>query len=192
MGAMLSAREKNLLWGANIWYFAEGMFGPLLAVFAQRVGGNILDITSAWAVFLAVTGVSIMVVGKLSDKLAKSKSRAREKLLILGYSINAACTFAYLLVDGPVDLLLVQAGLGIGVALSSPTWLALYEESSSGHSVGFRWSLTSGTERLVNAVAIVVGGYIVTRYSFEVLFVMMGVIQIVAVIYQAQILRLKK
>ena len=54
-----------LLLGANLWYFGEGMLGPLFAVFSEKVGGDILDITWAWAAYLVVTGVCYIVVGKL-------------------------------------------------------------------------------------------------------------------------------
>ncbi|MFW5719419.1 MAG: hypothetical protein ACOCXT_00120 [Candidatus Dojkabacteria bacterium] len=42
-----------LLIAGNIWYFGEGMFGPLLAVFAERIGGDLLDITWVWATLIA-------------------------------------------------------------------------------------------------------------------------------------------
>jgi hypothetical protein len=185
---MLSARERNLLVGANLWYFGEGMLGPLFAVFAQKVGGNVLDITWAWAVFLVVTGVSIIFVGRWSDSAASKRKHAREKILIAGCTLNTICTFGYLLVEGPVGLFLVQAGLGLGLALASPTWLALYGDADSKLRSGMKWALTSGTEKFVTAGAIVLGGYIVTQYSFETLFIIMGCVQILATLYQARIL----
>ena len=185
---MLSPRERNLLLGANLWYFGEGMLGPLFAVFAQKVGGNVLDITWAWAVFLVVTGVSIIFVGKYSDVVAKRRKHGREKILITGCALNALFTFGYLFVSGPVGLFLVQAGLGFALALSSPTWLALYGDADSKLKSGFRWALTSGTEKFITAAAILLGGYIVTTYSFEALFILMGCIQVLATIYQARIL----
>lgn len=42
-------KEWILLWSSNLWALGEGMLGPLFAVFAQRIGGNILDITWAWS-----------------------------------------------------------------------------------------------------------------------------------------------
>lgn len=185
---MLSARERNLLLGANLWYFGEGMLGPLFAVFAQKVGGNVLDITWAWAVFLVVTGVSIIFVGRWSDSAASRRKHAREKILIAGYALNTICTFGYLLVEGPVGLFIVQAGLGLGLALASPTWLALYGDAESKLKSGFKWSLTSGSEKFITAGAILIGGYIVTAFSFELLFILMGFIQVLATIYQARIL----
>ena len=185
---MLSPRERNLLLGANLWYFGEGMLGPLFAVFAQRVGGNILDVTSAWAIFLVVTGVSIIFVGRFSDAAARRRKHGREYVLILGCALNTICTFGYLFVSGPTGLFIVQAGLGFTLALSSPTWLALYGDADTRLKSGLRWSLTSGTEKFVSAGAVLLGGYIVTHYSFATLFLIMGCVQTVATIYQARIL----
>ena len=36
----LNKNLKILLYGGNIWYFAEGMLGPLFAVFTERIGGG--------------------------------------------------------------------------------------------------------------------------------------------------------
>src|SRR5262247_2371624 len=56
-------KERLLLWSSNLWSFGKGMLGPLFAVFAQRVGGNILDITWAWAIYLGMTGILTIVAG---------------------------------------------------------------------------------------------------------------------------------
>jgi hypothetical protein len=71
----LTRTAKVLLTGANIWYFGEGMMGPLFAVFAEKVGGDILDITWAWAAYLVITGVLYILIGKaLNKKSYKVKS----------------------------------------------------------------------------------------------------------------------
>ncbi|PIR78325.1 MAG: hypothetical protein COU28_02135 [Candidatus Magasanikbacteria bacterium CG10_big_fil_rev_8_21_14_0_10_36_16] len=103
----MNKKIKSLLFGGNLWYFAEGMFGPLLAIFTQRIGGDILDITSAWAVYMLVTGFLTIYIGKISDKFNK------EKIMIFGYALNAFFTFTYLFVDSSLKLFVVQAGLGL-------------------------------------------------------------------------------
>ena len=183
---MLSPRERNLLWGANLWYFGEGMFGPLLAVFAGQVGGNILDITYAWAIFLAVTGVLQIFVGRIADLFAKRQGR--EKIMVLGYALNAFFTFMYLFVHSPTTLFMVQAGLGVATALSSPTWLSLYADNNKKGAGATTWGLEAGASNMIHAVGIVLGGFVVTRYSFTALFAMMGVTQTIATLYQARIL----
>ena len=175
----MTPKEKNLLWAGNMWYFGEGLLGPLFAVFAQKVGGNILDITWAWSVFLLVTGVSIIVVGMFAHRITRRKGR--EKLMVFGYALNALFTFGYVFVSTPTELLIVQAGLGLAVALSAPTWLALYSENSQGkkHDT-YAWAMESGSQRLVVAVAVLCGGYVVTHYSFATLFLCMGCVQTLA------------
>jgi MFS family permease len=181
----MNKTEKVLLGGASFWWLGEGMFGPLFAVFAGRVGGNILDITWAWAIYLVVTGLLEMVIGRVSDKIGHAK------LMVAGYALNALFTFCYLLIHSPHALFLVQAGLGLALALADPTWDALYAKNEDRRRAGFTWGLEHGTEQLITAGAIIIGGLIVSHYSFTALFVIMGIIQAVGAIYQAKILFIK-
>jgi MFS family permease len=181
-------KGRILLWSSNIWALGEGMLGPLFAVFAQHIGGNILDITWAWAIYLGMTGILTIVAGNVSDRIWQWCGR--ERLMVAGYGLNALCTFGYLLVDTTTGLFLVQAGLGVALALSSPTWSALYARYSPGEEeAGKSWGLVAGGQRLTLAVAIVLGGYIVNRYSFEALFITMGTIQVIATLYLLPMLR---
>lgn len=182
---LLNKKIKILLFGSGIWYFGEGMFGPLFAVFAQKIGGNILDISWAWAIYLIATGVLLMVIGKLSDHSIKLK----EKLMIFGYALNAVFTFAYLLVSSPWHLFFVQLGLGIAAALATPTWVSLYTKYLDGRYSGFYWGFFEGQTQIIIAAAIIVGGLVVNYFSFATLFITMGIIQIIATIAQALILK---
>lgn len=182
---MLNKRVKILLLGANIWYLGEGMLGPLFAVFSQQIGGTVLDIAWAWSVYLIVTGVLNVLVGKFSDGTV---SKAR--LMVFGYGLNAFCTFLYLLVQSPMHLILVQIGLGVASALATPTWAALYAKYEDKGQDGFEWGLASGQANIVTGLAVLMGGFIVNYFSFRLLFVLMGAIQIVATIVQGKILRM--
>ncbi len=177
---------KILLYGGNIWYFGEGMLGPLFAVFTERVGGDILDVSWAWATYLILAGVLYIVVGKITDKHNNA-----EKIMVLGYALNALFTFGYLFVSTPWHLFVVQAGLGIAAAMATPTWDSLYAKHEDKKHAGFQWGLAGGEAQIITGIAIIVGGYIVSLVSFNALFLTMGIIQIIATIYQAQILRKK-
>jgi hypothetical protein len=48
-----------------------------------------------------------------------------------------------------------------------------------------------GLEFLITGVAVLIGGYVVYLGSFRLLFVIRGVIQVIAAVYQAQILRVE-
>lgn len=179
----MNRKEKILLWSSNLWMFSDGLLGPLFAVFAAEIGGSILDITAAWAIFTIVTGVLTVVVGHWADRIG------HERLLVLGYGLNAVFTFAYLWVDGPMDLFIVQAGLGLSLALANPTWAALYDRFSNSRKDGATWGAAYGHASIATGVATIAGGYIVTRTSFEVLFILMGTLQVFATLLQLKLNR---
>ena len=179
---MLSSRIKTLLYGSNLWYLGEGMLGPLFAIFAERVGGSILEISWAWAIYLLMTGTLVILIGRVSDGRIR-----KESLMVMGYALNALFTFGYLLVSSPLHLFIVQAGLGVAAALAIPTWTALYSLSADRKREGYEWGLVSGQAYIMTALAILIGGFLVSTWGFPVLFVTMGLIQTVAAIYQSRI-----
>ena len=179
----MNSKEKILLFSNNLWNFADGMFGPLFAIFTERVGGNILHVTWAWATYLIVTGIFVIIIGRYSDH------HSREKIMISGYALTALFTFGYLLVETPLHLFVIQAGLGFALALANPTWFALYGKYSDKKSPGLTWGLADGGAKIFTGVAIIVGGIIVTTLSFDALFIAMGTIHTLSTLYQASILR---
>ena len=177
-------KERILLRASNLWFFGEGMFAPLFAVYAERIGGDVLDVAAAWAAYLIAMGFATMLVGRISDgKVGK------ERLMLAGYVLNAVFTFAYLLVRTPLDLLLVQVGIGLANALATPTWNALYAQYEDRKRPGSAWGLADGWSSVVTGVGVILGGLIVVERSFETLFVVMGIVQAAAAVYQFRILR---
>lgn len=179
----LSRTTKTLLLGANIWYFGEGMLGPLLAIFTEKIGGDILDITGAWASFLIVTGLVYILVGKLANGRP-----CKAKVMVAGYALNSLFTFSYIFVTNTWELFVVQAGLGIAEAMGTPTWDALYAKNVDSTNDTYAWGLASGQSQIVTGIAIVGGGLIANYLSFNILFFCMGCIQVLATVIQAQIL----
>lgn len=184
---MMFRRNLKILLASNmLWALGAGMLGPLFAVFTESIGGDVFDISWAWATYLIVTGALVIFIGKLSDTKV-----SKEKLLIAGLAVTTIFTFGFLLVSQPVHLLFVQAGLGIGLALSWPTWDALYSEYEDRKNDGFEWGLADGAEYLVTGIAILIGGAIVTYLSFKHLFIIMGFVQLAGTIVQSFILKKK-
>jgi MFS family permease len=188
---MLNRGEKILLYGSNLWSFGEGMFAPLFAIFAQRVGGNILDISWAWALYLIFTGLFIIVIGNLSDSSFSffKKSIHHKELIIFGYGLYAILTFCYLFVHSPFQLAIVQIGLGLASAITVPSWNALYARYHRKHESASRWGLASGQANIVTGIAIFIGGLIVAYFSFTTLFIVMGCIQVLTTLSQLYLLK---
>lgn len=180
----LNKQAKILLHGGNIWYFGEGLLGPLYALFTQRIGGNILDVSWASAIYLIFAGTLFILFGKIIDVYDN-----KEKMMVAGYALNALFTFGYIFVSTPWQLFIVEAGLGIAVAMATPAWNALYSQHEEKGEGGFQWGLAGGMAKIITGAAIIIGGYVIYFSSFTVLFALMGTIQIIATVYQAQILR---
>ena len=178
----MRVQERILLVGASYWWLGEGLFGPLFAVFAGKIGGDLLDISWAWATYLLVTGVLVIFVGRLADRFGHAR------LMILGFALNALFTWGYLFISEPWHLLVIQAGLGVSLALADPTWDALYSKYEDKNHRAFLWGISHGMEEIITGLAILIGGLIVSRYSFDALFIIMGIIQTVGTVYQAKIL----
>lgn len=179
----LSRVTKILLISANIWYFGEGMLGPLFAVFAEKVGGDILDITWAWSTYLVVTGLVYIITGKL---LNKKPYKAR--VMVFGYAINAIFTFGYVFVRSPMQLFFIQAGLGVAEAIGTPAWDALFAKNLSQEHDSYGWGLSTGQSQIVTGISFGIGGLITHFMSFEVLFITMGCVQILATLMASRLL----
>lgn len=173
--------------GANIWYFGEGMMGPLFSVFSEKVGGDILDITWAWSTYLVLTGFLYILVGKLLNKKS-----FKAEIVVAGYTLNAMLTFCYILVESPFQLFLVQAGLGIAEALCTPAWDSLYANSHHEELDTYAWGLSTGQSQIVTGIAFGIGGVVTHYLSFNALFITMGCMQVLAAIVTARIIFEKK
>jgi MFS-type transporter involved in bile tolerance (Atg22 family) len=174
---MFNKTIRALLFADITWFFGSGLLGPLFAVFAEKIGGDVFEISLAWAAYLIVLGVLTIYIGKISDKKINKK-----KLLFFGFLLNAILTFGYLFVSNTLGLLFVQAGLGIAEAFATPTWNALYSEHENKKKDGLEWGMADGLSLFFSGIAIICGGLIVTYSSFSVLFIIMGIVQVIAVL----------
>lgn len=179
---MENRAKRILLVGSALWYLGAGMVGPLFALYTQQVGGDLLEIVWAWAIYLFVLGGLMIVVGRRSDRGDKAR------IMLVGYALNAAFTFSYLLVSTPVHLFLVQAGLGLAAALATPTWDALYTEHQDRKKDGEEWGMADGMPHIVTGFAVLMSGLVIELLSFSALFAVMGTISAFAALYQARIL----
>ncbi|VVB74216.1 Multidrug resistance protein MdtG [Candidatus Tiddalikarchaeum anstoanum] len=176
---------KKLLYGSYLWYFAEGLFAPLYAMFAEGIGGSVLDLTLAYSIYLIVGGLLYITFGKLSD------SKHTEKLIIIGYEINTVATFCLILVDSPLKLFIVEAMLGAASAIASPAWSTLYSKNLDEGKIGEEIGYSEGVPWIISGIAVILGGLIVNYIGYKALFLIMGVIQLSSTIIQRRVLRVQ-
>jgi len=173
---------RLLLLASSLWYLSEGLLGPLFAVFTERIGGDLLDITGAWAAYLIASGVAYPIFGRLINR-----SRWKFRVIAIGYALNTVFTFAYLLVTDTHQLLIVQVGLGIAEAISTPSWDAFFASQLPDRNDTFAWGIANGHTQLISGIAIAIGGVIAKFVSFQALFLTMGTISLVATAVQVRL-----
>lgn len=179
-------KAVKILIGASIFFnFSAGLLGPIYAIFVERIGGDILTASSAWAIYSITIGVLMLIFGKLEDKLNK------RRMVVLGYSLNTIGTAGYLFIQQPVHLFIVQAILGIGTAINNPAWDAIFSTSVDKRKESFEWACWEGSIRIVAGVAAFVGGTVVVIFGFRTLFVLMTITAAASTVISALFLRKK-
>lgn len=180
----LSRIHKILLISSSLWFFGEGLLGPLFAVFSEKIGGDILDITWAWAVYLILSGILYVFFGRILRK-----SSYKQHAMLFGYFLNAILTFCYLLVHHTYQLFLLQVGFAVAEAISTPIWDAMFASDLEQADDSLFWGIAGGHSHIITGIAVAIGGLITYYISFDVLFIVMGCIQLLSAFTQLQLLK---
>jgi MFS family permease len=112
--------------------------------------------------------------------------------MVLGYALNTVFTFSYLMVNSVFSLFIVQVGLGIAESLSTPIWDSLFADDLEDRDNTFLWSIATGHTHFVTGIAVAIGGLITYYISFQMLFIIMGIVQAFATIIQGRLLYIKR
>jgi MFS family permease len=132
---------------------------------------------------MVVTGFATIIVGRLALTV-----RRQQWLAVIGFGTYAMVTFGYIFVHTPAQLMFVQALLGVAQALATPTWYALYAHVGSKAS-GESWGDMQGQSSIVMGLAFIGGGLVAAHVSFQVLFALMGSVQVLATVLMVGVLR---
>jgi len=150
---------------------AAAMLGPIYALFVEGLGGDLMDASIAGGVFAFVAGLTTLISGKYSDKIKEN-----ELIIVLGYAIMGFGFLLYFWVSSIVLLFVVQAIIGLGEAIYSPAFDAVYSKHLDGHKSGTQWGAWESMNYFTTALGSVVGGGLVTVFGFQTLFIIMAIL----------------
>src|SRR5680860_1515245 len=163
---------------------AGAMLGPIYALFVEKIGGDLMDASIAGGIFALVAGLTTLISGRYSDKIKEN-----ELIIVLGYIIMGVGFFLYFWVNSIIFLFIVQAIIGLGEAIYSPAFDAVYSKHLDGHKSGTQWGAWESMNYFTTAVGSIVGGALVTLFGFPILFVVMGALCFSSAIYIFQLKR---
>ena len=155
-----------------------GLVNPIFAVFVtnQVRGGSIEIAGLAITVFLLTKSLVQIPTAWVIDK--KRGEIDDFWVMIAGSLIISLTAFLFIFAKTIPQILLIQVVGGFGMALSYPSFLAIFTRHLDSHKEGFEWSLYSATTDLGGAVVAGLGGVIANYLCFQPLFLLVGLLSL--------------
>ena len=178
---------KILLLSSLFIDLSAGLFGPLYAVFVERIGGDLLTAGAAYATFSIAAGVLIFILGKWEDSI-----KHQEKLLVIGRFLEIIGFIGYLLIQTQIHLFIVQIIFGISTAVVTPAFDSLYSKNLTKGKFASQWGAWESMYAIVTGIAAITGGLIAQNYGFKTLFILMLIFSIVSFIVTLLLVKKRK
>jgi len=178
MKRLFNKQIRILLVTNGLILIAGAMLGPIYALFVKRIGGDLLETSYAFGAYALAAGITTLISGKYADKLKEN-----ELIVVFGYGIMGLAFFGYTLVDSVWSLLIVQIIIGFGEAIYAPAFDAIYSKHLDGHKSGREWGAWEAINYFTTALGAVTGGFLVTFFGFNTMFVVMGLLSFASAIY---------
>lgn len=174
----LNKALRILLATNSLILIAVAMLGPIYALFVETIGGDLLDASFAGATFALAAGLTTLVSGKLSDKVKENKI-----IVVIGYLLMSLGFFLYTQVETMCFLLVVQIILGLGEAIYSPAFDDEFSRHLDKGKAASEWGLWESMNYFAIAVGAIIGGYIVNKFGFSTMFIVMGSLCFISATY---------
>lgn len=168
---------KLLLLISALGLMAEGVFGPLYAVFVEQIGGDLLTAGYAYSAFAVSAGVLMFFISRFEDHV-----KHQGRLLIAGNGLASIGMLGYLFITKPWHLFLVQVILGLAVAIGTPAFDGLYSGYLEKGKFISQWGTWESMRWVVTALAAAFGGMVATLFGFRSLFIFMFFVSFAALI----------
>ena len=171
MGHFFNRPIRILLITNGLILIAGAMLGPIYALFVTKIGGDLLDASYAFGAYAFAAGITTLISGKYADRIKEN-----ELIVVFGYAIMGVAFFGYIFVNSIWSLLLVQVLIGLGEAIYSPAFDAVYSKHLDGHKSGREWGAWESINYFTTTFGAVAGGFLVTFFGFNTMFVVMGLL----------------
>ncbi|PJE57516.1 MAG: hypothetical protein COU82_01495 [Candidatus Portnoybacteria bacterium CG10_big_fil_rev_8_21_14_0_10_38_18] len=159
-----------------IFLSALGLIAPIFAVFVtgQIKGGNVEVVGFAAAIYWIFKSILQVPIGNFLDK--RKGERDDLYFLVVGYLVVACVQFGYILSSLPWHIYILEGIYAIGMAMAIPAWPAIFTRHIDRGKEAFEWSLESTAYSFGIGVTGAVGGILVAKFGFNMVFFIAGFI----------------
>lgn len=158
----------------GVFLLAASMLGPLYAVYVERFVNGIMSVSISWSAFLISTTIFTYLISKKGDGV-----KEREYLMMAGYLLRIVSWLSFIFVNNLLSLVFIQILLGLGEALGTPSFNAIFAEHLDKDKYVSEYSNWTLISNLFSALGIIIGGIIVSNFGFKFLFVLMSAISLI-------------
>jgi len=172
-------RTLKLLMLSDVFVFSGfGLVAPILAIFIKDnlIGGSILAAGVASAIFLITHSILQIIFAKFFNP------KDRIWMLWLGTAIIAVVPFGYIFSTRIFHLYLVQFVYGVGAGFAYPSWYSLFSSHLEKGRRGLQWSIYSSGVGIGTAITAGLGAWLAEKTSFELVFILTGIISIIGLL----------
>lgn len=165
-----------------VWQGAYGLLGPIFALFIVDFiqGGNELVAGTAAAIFLITKSIMQIPAASLIDRICGETDDFW--ILFIGSLVGATLPLAYLVVNAPAELYLVQFIYGAIIAFTYPSYMAIFTRHIDKQREGTDWAIYFTLNDLSMAVTATIGGILALTIGYENLILLVVALSIPGVL----------
>ncbi|MCD6550073.1 MFS transporter [bacterium] len=172
---------KYLILSDLLFWTGWGLINPIFAIFVvQRIeGGSAFVAGVAAAIYWILKSFLRVPIGAFLDSLKGEKDDYF--FLVSGLFLAALVPFGYVIVRFPWQIYLLQVIYAIGMAMSLSGWQAIFTRHIDKGKEATEWGLDATFLGFGVGIAGAVGGWTVTKFGFEPVFISVGILGLVSV-----------
>ncbi len=158
---------------------AAGLLGPIFALFIEDfiIGGNESVAGLAAGIFLLSKSVLQIPIAHYIDKIRGEKDDFW--LMFICSVAMSLVPLAYLFIETPMQLYLVQFVLGVLASFTFPTFMAIFTRHIDKSKEGTEWGVYFTLTDLTSAVLAVTGGFLASTQGFPTLIIVVVILSLI-------------
>jgi len=172
---------KYLVLSDLIFFAGWGLITPIFAIFIVNSiqGGSILVVGIASSIYWILTSILRIPFGIFLDNHKGEKDDYF--FLVAGLFIASLIPFGYIFSKLPWHIYILQAIYGIGLAMSFSGWSAIFTRHIDKGKEATEWGLDATSVGIGTGISAVIGGWAVTQFGFNPVFIVVGILGLIGV-----------
>lgn len=174
---------KYLVLSDLFFWTGWGLINPIFALFiVQKIeGGSAFVVGLAAAIYWILKSALRVPVGMFLDKCSGEKDDYF--FLVLGLFIASIVSFGFIFAQKTWHIYFLQSVYAVGMALTLSGWQAIFTRHIDKGKEATEWGLDATGLGFGVGIAGAIGGWLVTSFGFEVLFLLVGIFGIISIVF---------